>query len=143
VPGGRNSRIDEIQAAVLAVLLPSLAARNDRRRAIHAHYVEALGDRLEFVDAGPGSVGSVAHLCVARSSDRDRLISDLATEGVAAAVHYPLPDHLQPVLAGRPFRHDDLGETERACREVVSLPCFPELGDHEVEHVVDVVKRFA
>lgn len=140
VPGGRNSRMDEIQAAVLRVLLPSLAARNARRRAIRDHYVTELRDRVRFVDASRAGAPGVVHLCVARSTGRDRLVADLHARGVECAVHYPVPDHAQPVLAGARFRAGALAQTERACREVFSLPCFPELTDDEVAAVVAAVR---
>jgi dTDP-4-amino-4,6-dideoxygalactose transaminase len=143
VAGGRNSRIDEIQAAWLRVLLPLLPDRNSRRLGVQARYVDALGDRLDFVGRETGLSQPVAHLCVARSAARDRLLEDLAGAGVAAAVHYPVPDHHQPALQGVPYRHDDLRESERACREVISLPCFPELRDDEVASVIRAVERFA
>ena len=142
IPGGRNSRIDEMQAALLRVLLPLLPDRNDRRRAVYAHYVSALGDRLEFVGNESELARPVTHLCVARSPARDRLIDDLASAGVSAAVHYPIPDHRQAALQAVPFRHEDLRESERACREVMSLPCFPELRDDEVDWVIRAVARF-
>ncbi|MCL6641193.1 MAG: DegT/DnrJ/EryC1/StrS family aminotransferase [Candidatus Rokubacteria bacterium] len=70
----------------------------------------------------------------------DRLVADLHARGVECAVHYPLPDHAQPVLAGARFRAGALTQTERACREVFSLPCFPELTDDEVAAVVAGVR---
>ena len=140
VPGGRNSRMDEIQAALLGVLLPHLDARNERRASIRQHYVAAVGDRLRFVteaaDAQP-----VVHLCVVRSPERDRLQADLAQLGVSCAVHFPTPDHLQPALEGRPHRHDGLAHTVVACDEVLSLPCFPELTDDEVDHVATALVK--
>jgi dTDP-4-amino-4,6-dideoxygalactose transaminase len=142
-PGGRNSRIDEIQAAFLLELIDDLERRNDMRRAIRSRYVHALGSRVSFVEAAPDNRGCAAHLCVMRSSRRDALVEDLASVGVRTAVHYPVPDHLQPALSGVPFRSVALFETERACREVVSLPCFPELREDELERVISMVDRFA
>jgi dTDP-4-amino-4,6-dideoxygalactose transaminase len=140
VAGGRNSRIDELQAAILLEVLPAVDERNRRRSAIREQYEAALGDRVTFV-APPPDTRSATHLCVIRSAERDRLLDEARDHGVACAVHYPVADHRQPVLQGRTFRHDGLAETERACAEVLSLPCFPELGEHEVEQVIEAVRK--
>jgi dTDP-3-amino-2,3,6-trideoxy-4-keto-D-glucose/dTDP-3-amino-3,4,6-trideoxy-alpha-D-glucose/dTDP-2,6-dideoxy-D-kanosamine transaminase len=142
IAGGRNSRIDELQAAFLRELLPGLAERNAQRRAIWSQYVSALSERLHFIDIGRGEgVESTPHLCVARSPRRDDLIADLAADGVHCAIHYPVPDHHQPALLDAVIRHGDLNATERACREVLSLPAFPELREDEICHVIDTVER--
>jgi dTDP-3-amino-2,3,6-trideoxy-4-keto-D-glucose/dTDP-3-amino-3,4,6-trideoxy-alpha-D-glucose/dTDP-2,6-dideoxy-D-kanosamine transaminase len=141
--GGRNSRMDEMQAAMLCELLHDLEARNRRRAAIWSHYTAALSRRVPFVDMHRSGVVAAPHLCVMRSERREQFIGDLAAVGVGTAVHYPVPDHRQRALADAPFRHGDLRTSERACREVVSLPLFPELRDDELERVVAAVDRFA
>jgi dTDP-4-amino-4,6-dideoxygalactose transaminase len=78
-----------------------------------------------------------------RSERRAALAADLASVGIGTGVHYPLPDHQQPVLAGIDFGRAELTVTEQACREVLSLPCFPELRDEEIDHVVASLVRFA
>jgi dTDP-4-amino-4,6-dideoxygalactose transaminase len=140
VEGGRNSRIDEIQAAVLRTLLPTLDAANDRRRAIQARYRDELSGRLELVQDAPGEVTTVAHLVVARSPRRDAVVRELAERGVQAAVHYPIADHRQPTASPGSYRADSLVVTDQACAEVLSLPCFPELGDDEVGMAIDAVR---
>ena len=140
-PGGRNSRIDELQAAVLREFLPCVPGWNDRRARVRSRYVEALGDRLDFVGSSDPRALPATHLCVARADGRDRLREALLSEGIGCEVHYPLPDHRQPALGRRRFRHGDLTETERACREVLSLPCFPTLRDDEVATVIAAVSR--
>ena len=140
VPGGRNSRLDEIQAAFLRVLLPDVLSRNERRAAIRDRYVEALADRVAFVGA-PGDTVPATHLCVVRVSDRDRIVAALSELGVGTAVHFPIPDHRQPTLAERPHRAGGLAVTEQACAEVLSLPCFPELRDDEVDHVIAAFEK--
>ena len=140
LPGGRNSRIDEVQAAVLREFLPCVPEWNGQRARVRSEYIRALGDRLSFVDAGDPRIAPATHLCVVRPPDRDRLRAELVAAGVGAEVHYPVPDHRQPVLQGRCFRHDDLAETERASAEVLSLPCFPALRDDEIERVVAHVR---
>jgi dTDP-4-amino-4,6-dideoxygalactose transaminase len=142
VPGGRNSRIDELQAAVLLALLPHLAERNQRRAHIRRRYVEGLHTTLDFVSQSPGA-HPVVHLCVARAPDRDTLIGRLESLGVMSAVHFPVADHQQPALRDVAFRHDGLTETVRACDDVMSLPCFPELRDDEVDRVIEAVRKAA
>lgn len=139
VPGGRNSRLDEIQAAFLHDLIEDLPRRNDRRAAIRDRYAASFGDRLAFVPALP-ETDPATHLCVVRSADRDRLASDLARRGVATSVHFPIPDHRQPALRSRTFRCGPLDHTEAACDEVLSLPCFPELTEAEIALVISAVE---
>ena len=141
LPGGRNSRIDELQAAVLREFLPCVPQWNDRRARIRGEYVRALGDRIEFVGPSDERMRPATHLCVVRRADRDRLRADLIADGVGVEVHYPTPDHRQPVLEGRAFGRDDLSETESACAEVLSLPCFPSLRDDEIVSVIEAVRN--
>ena len=138
VPGGRNSRMDEIQAGFLRVLLPELPEGNRRRRAILDRYHSEAPASLRFPQETPGSVPS-AHLAVARSSERRRVLGELENLGVTCAVHYPIPDHHQPVVRAATHRHQGLTHTEQACDEVFSLPCFPELEDHEVDRVLEAL----
>jgi dTDP-4-amino-4,6-dideoxygalactose transaminase len=131
---GRNSRLDTLQAALLAAKLPHLDAWNERRRAIAARYDEALADS----DVRPPREASgrrhVYHLYVVESPERDRLRERLLRAGVETAVHYPRPIHHQPAYrelgAGRL-----LPVSERLAAQVVSLPLYPELTDAEVDRV--------
>lgn len=123
--GGRNTRLDTLQAAVLSARLPFLDARNERRRAIAARYADVLP-----LLAGPGSVH---HHAVALVDDRDRVAAALDAAGVATAVHYPWLDTEMPGLGLAPA----LTPQAAARRDrKLSLPCFPELTDVEVDHVV-------
>jgi dTDP-4-amino-4,6-dideoxygalactose transaminase len=132
---GRNSRLDELQAAVLRAKLPHLPRWNARRLAIAAAYGEGLaGCGLQLPPA------SVPHLYVVRTPFRDDLQAELARAGVATDVHYPVPDHRQPWVAGTAAGHVELPETERCCREILTLPCFPEMTDSEVSRVVSSVQ---
>lgn len=140
IAGGRNSRLDEIQAGFLRVLLPDVVGRNERRGAIRARYLDALDGRVSFVPTGAGVVPAT-HLCVVRVPERDAVAAALAELGVATAVHFPIPDHRQPALAGLAHRAGPLVETERACAEVLSLPCFPELRDDEIDQVIAAVDK--
>lgn len=140
--GGCNSRLDELQAAVLRAKLPLLAAHNQRRRTIAQRYNEAFAGLPLIL---PSSLDSdyVAHLYVVRSGRRDALRAHLAGLGVASDIHYPLPDHRQPAYPGARCC-GSLAVTEQACAEALSLPCHPGLGDDEQARVIaDVCSFFA
>jgi dTDP-4-amino-4,6-dideoxygalactose transaminase len=129
---GLNSRLDEIQAAVLRVKLRHLDAENRRRREVAAIYGAALaGGSLTLPFTAPGA-DPAYHQYVVRSARRDSLLDDFARRGVKLLVHYPVPAHAQPAYRSRALRAGSLSETERACREVVSLPMHPHLDDERV-----------
>ena len=136
--GGRNSRLDELQAAFLRVKLARLGDWNAERVAIARRYsdgLDGLGLILpEFVDEE-----YVAHLFVIRVPDRDLLRAHLAQHGIETDVHYPIPDFLQPVRA--PATRTTLPVTERACREVITLPCYPGLSMAQVDRVIACMRR--
>ncbi|MEV4508866.1 DegT/DnrJ/EryC1/StrS family aminotransferase [Dactylosporangium sp. NPDC049525] len=136
----RNSRMDELQAAVLGVKLPHLDAWNARRVAVAARYAATIRHpKLTLPDVAAPS--HVAHLYVLRSTDRDALSSHLRAHGVPHDVHYPVPDHRQPVHGDR-FADLDLPVTERLCAEVLSLPCHPGLDPAEADRVAAVLNVF-
>jgi dTDP-4-amino-4,6-dideoxygalactose transaminase len=135
---GMNSRLDALQAAVLLVKLPWLEGWNERRRSLAMYYREALagvGLRLPVEAEGRRHVH---HLFVVRSPERDVLRARLRERGVETLVHYPQPVQLHPAYRhlARPGR---LERSERAAREVVSLPLYAELTDGEAEAVVSAV----
>src|SRR5690606_14387100 len=131
-----NSRLDELQAAVLRVRLPLLAAANDRRRDIHATYERSDVSELLVNRAGPHFV---AHLAVVRSPERDALRAKFRAAGIATDVHYPIPDHQQPIARGSAVV-SELPVTDRAASEILSIPLFPELSDHEVARIASVLE---
>ena len=140
LPGGSNSRLDELQAAVLRDKLPHLDRHNAQRRSIASRYNRAFAQlplRLPF------SVGDdfVAHLYVVRTSAREPLRAFLAQCGVATDVHYPIADIHQPAV-----RHlhagSSLPASEAACAEAVTLPCFPGMTDEAVGQVIRSVTAF-
>jgi dTDP-4-amino-4,6-dideoxygalactose transaminase len=139
ISGGRNSRLDELQAAMLRVKLPQVDEWNQRRREIALRYRNAGGVRLRIL----GSSGDdyVAHLCVAYADDRRRLQQALASQGVESGIHYPIPDHQQPVLAGTTAARVTLPVTERASKHVLTLPCFAEMTEDEVNRVCQAVQE--
>ena len=140
---GTNSRLDELQAAVLRVKLKYLAAENDTRRRLAARYAELLAGRDLVLPAERPRATHVYHLYVVRSGDRDGLIAHLARSDVRALVHYPIPAHLQPAYHGRLRGADRLPQAEAAARQVLSLPMYPELSVRDVERVAEAIAGFA
>lgn len=134
LPGGRNSRLDELQAAFLCKLLPFLDGRNARRREIGNRYSREI---VHPDIQRPPVAGTeyVAHLYVVQSGGRDALSTHLRDCGVGSDVHYPIPDHRQPMHADR-FASVTLPVTEALCTRVLTLPCFPEMSEAEVDRVV-------
>jgi dTDP-3-amino-2,3,6-trideoxy-4-keto-D-glucose/dTDP-3-amino-3,4,6-trideoxy-alpha-D-glucose/dTDP-2,6-dideoxy-D-kanosamine transaminase len=126
---GKNSRLDEIQAAVLRVRLPRLDELNQRRRDAVRRYAEALlPSVVEMVQDGDDDY--VAHLAVVRTPSRKAFAEGLLARGVHTDVHYPVPDHWQKIIGAPRVR---LPVTEAASRQVLSLPCFPDLEHDELE----------
>ena len=137
IEGGMNSRMDEMQAALLRVKLTHLDAWNRRRREIADRYRDAIVNPAIML---PPSVSDdepradVAHLFVVRTKAREELRTHLAGAGVATDVHYPVPDYGQAAWT-RGRSTPVLERTERACAEVLTLPCYPELTDEEIAAV--------
>jgi aminotransferase EvaB len=136
---GRNSRLDEIQAAVLRVKLPRLDEWNGRRREIARLYDERLAGSDLCLPA-VHSDSYVAHLYVLRSRARDALRDALRAAGCGSDVHYPIPDHRQEAMAGEEWKVGSLPVSEQCCAEALTLPCFPELHDQEVLRVIDALQ---
>ncbi|MFZ6763609.1 DegT/DnrJ/EryC1/StrS family aminotransferase [Pseudoroseomonas sp. WGS1072] len=141
---GVNSRLDEIQAAVLRVRLPLLAAGNARRREIAAAYDAALAGSAIAAPVRRANVEHVYHQYVIRSPQRDELAARLRALGIGTGIHYPVPVHLQEAYLGRtPVGPSGCAETELASREVLSLPIHPELTDRQVETVCAALRVVA
>lgn len=133
--GGRNSRLDEMQAAFLRLMLPLLDGWNCRRRQIANLYSN--GIRHAWIEApAPAGDEFVGHLYVVQTDDRAGLQAHLARAGVGSEVHYPVPDHRQPFFNGA-FDSISLPITETTCSRVLTLPCFPELADDEIAQVIE------
>jgi len=132
--GGRNSRLDELQAAVLAVKLAHVDAEVVRRRGIAATYRAKLSNPAIHVPRRGGESDAL-HLFVVRSRFRDALATHLAAEGIQTDVHYPVPDHRQPAFAAL-FAGVTLPVTECLADEILTLPCHPGMTDQEVQHVI-------
>ncbi len=139
---GRNSRMDELQAAVLRAKLPFLEVDNARRREIGARYDVAFTDLpLQRLTVRPGTI-SAPHLYPVRTPARDRLMGHLSSRGVETSIHYPLPLHLQPAYAFLGGRRGDFPVAEEACETVLSLPLYSRMSEEQVEAVTSGVRDF-
>ena len=136
---GYNSRLDELQAAILGAKLPYLDSWNARRRRLAALYTAALAD-----DAGASTIqvpteaawaAHTYHLYVVRVPERDRVQAGLRERGIATQVHYPVPVHLQEAYQDLGYTPGGIPHTEQAAAEILSLPLYPELTDDDVQYV--------
>jgi len=139
--GGRNSRLDEMQAAVLRVKLDHLDAWNEMRREIALRYNSALVDTSLILPPANVEGEMVYHLYVIRSANRNSLKASLQKLGIGCDIHYPIPDYLQPACADLGYGRGSLPLTEQATSEVLSIPCFAELTDLEIGRVTQSLRR--
>jgi len=139
---GSNSRLDELQAAVLRVKLRYLDEDNGRRIHLANLYIERLAStNLQLPTATQGAK-HVYHQFVVRSARRDALKAHLEAKGINTLIHYPVPVHLQPAYRGKVDGEADLSESERAAQEVLSLPLYPQLSEEALDQVVEAVLAF-
>lgn len=138
--GGRNSRLDEIQAAILMVFLPHLHTDNERRRQIAQRYSTQIVHPWISV---PQCLNDsfVAHLYVIQTSRRDELQKYLMAHGIASDIHYPVADHQQKIMLGS-CSSVHLPATEELAGRVLSLPCYPELRDEEIARVISTLRAW-
>lgn len=140
---GYNSRLDALQAAVLGAKLPHLATWSAKRRENAAFYSEAFADLADvtppFIDPANESIFNQYTIRVAQ---RDALKEHLKAKGIGHSVYYPLPLHLQPCFAYLGYQEGSCPESERASREVLSLPVYPELTRGQRDEVVAAVRSF-
>lgn len=141
LPFGRNSRLDELQAAFLRVQLPFLEKWNERRREIAQHYTEMLSNTGLILPAKRTDQEHVFHLYVVRHRKREVLRRNLLDQGIGCEVHYPIPDHLQVACRDLGYPVGALPISEAASQEVLSLPCFPELTEHEITLVIRAIRN--
>ncbi len=139
---GINSRLDEIQAAILAAKLPHLDAWNRRRRQIAAQYTAGLAGLPVRTPVEAPTGGQVYHLYVIQAAERDRLQAHLAERDIQTLIHYPVPAHLQPAYVGLGYARGSLPVTEHAADAILSLPMYPQLADAEVAAVVAAIREF-
>ncbi len=140
VLGARNSRLDEIQAAILSVFLPKLDEANNRRRTIANFYSTNISSKFVSLPENYGE-NYVAHLYVVRTQWRDELRAHLKSLNIATDIHYPIPDHRQPAIS-KNCSKVNLPITERLSSQVMTLPCYPELTNDEVHRVAQAVNSW-
>ncbi len=138
---GFNSRLDEMQAAILRAKLPHLSNWNERRRAIASRYRQALTSLPVEFASDPESVRSVEHLFVVRVARRDRFRDELEALGVGTQIHYPIPIHLQEAFASLGHGTGRFPVAEKRSTQIASLPLYPEMTDDQVEQVIEAVTK--
>ena len=140
---GYNSRLDALQAAVLLAKLPHLEAWSSARRRNAAYYNDAFAGmsdvRTPFID--PANV-SIYNQYTLRAARRDQLQEHLKKKGIGSSIYYPLPLHLQPCFSYLGYTEGAFPESERAAKEVISLPVYPELTTAQLDEVIGAVREF-
>ncbi len=141
---GANSRMDEVQAAILNVKLPYLDEWTRKRQAIAAFYDRELEGERDWlqIPLAAKPCGHVYHQYTVRAERRDALKQFLGERGIITSVYYPYPLHLLPPLKVFGYKPGDFPEAERAAEEVLSLPCFPQMTKKEMTHVVRSIRDF-
>ena len=137
---GVNSRLDELQAAILRVKLRHLDSGNAARRAIADRYTSALAGTPIQPPSTRAGAEHVFHLYVVEDADREAMRETLAQRGVGSAVHYPLAVHQQSAYAGRIRTSSSMAATEAAVPRILSLPMFPEIPEEDVARVVSTLR---
>jgi len=140
---GTNSRLDTLQAAVLLAKLPHLAAWSGKRREHAAYYTRAFSELPQVTPPAVDPANEhIFHQYTIRAERRDGLQAHLEKEGIGHAVYYPIPLHRQHCFAQLGYKDGSLPEAERASREVLSLPIYPELTRAQLDRVIDAVRGF-
>jgi len=140
---GMNSRLDEMQAAILRIKLRQLEDWNSRRRALAREYDRRLADLPQVVrPVELPRASHVYHLYVVRVPRRDELLEYLNGKGVGAAIHYPKPIHLQEATRYLGYKAGDFPVTEKASQEILSLPIYPELAIDDVDYICQSIAEF-
>jgi dTDP-4-amino-4,6-dideoxygalactose transaminase len=139
---GYNYRMEAIQGAVLGVKLKYLDEWNAARRRHAEVYFRELADSGVRLLAEPAYCKSVFHVFPLFTDQRDELREHLHANGISTGIHYPIPVHLQPGFNNLGYQEGDLPETERVCREVLSVPMYPELATETVTQIAASVRQF-
>ena len=140
---GINSRLDAIQAAILEVKLGSVTTDNARRRTIADRYDSGLAKLPLVLPKRRADTTHVFHQYVIRLAERDVLRNWLHAAGIGTAIHYPVPVHLQPAYRGRlTTGPSGLGVTERAARQILSLPMYPQISEEMIDRVITQIEGF-
>jgi aminotransferase EvaB len=135
VESGYNSRLDELHAAILLTKLPRLEGYIERRRALAQRYAAALADTELVLPSEAEGNRHAYYLYVCRHPQRDAIIAELAKRDIVVNVSYPWPIHLMEGYAALGYEEGDFPETERAAREIFSIPMYPSLSDADQDRV--------
>jgi dTDP-4-amino-4,6-dideoxygalactose transaminase len=139
---GYNSRLDDLQAAILRVKLPHLNKWNQRRAEIARRYSEGLrGLPVELPVTAPGNA-HVFHVYAILTDQRDALQERLTAQGISTLIYYPKPLHLQKVYADQGWHEGEFPVAERVANRILPLPLFPELTEEQIDYVVETIHRF-
>ena len=139
---GGNSRLDEVQAAILRVKLKYLDQWNEQRREKALIYKEKLEGAGVVCPIEKEESSHVYHLFVIRTKQRDGLQTFLKEKGIETLIHYPTPIHLQKAYKDLGYQRGDIPVTERYSREVLSLPFFPEIIESEMDEIAAQITSF-
>lgn len=139
---GFNSRLDEIQAAILRFKLKKLDHWNELRIKIAKKYTDNFSGLDVICPKFENSNKHVFHLYVVRVNDRDNFINYLEKNGIGALIHYPIPIHLQHAYKELNVREGSLPVTEKVSKEIVSIPIYPELEEQEVDYIISKIKEY-
>ena len=139
---GFNYRMEGIQGAVLGIKLKHLPAWTHGRQRVAKRYTELLADTPLQLPREVSFAESVWHLYVVRHPRRDELKKHLEANAVGCMLHYPVPLHLQKCYANLGYQAGDFPHAEKAARECLSLPIYPELTDAQIQRVASVIKDF-
>jgi dTDP-4-amino-4,6-dideoxygalactose transaminase len=139
---GFNSRLDELQAAILMIKMKYLDKWNNRRREIANIYSQGIINPLVTKPSEMPYGKHIYHLYVIRRPDRDGLKNYLEKEAVKTMIHYPIPIHLQEAYKDLNYKESSFPVAEKIAKEIVSLPIFPQLKDEEVKRIVELINRY-
>lgn len=139
---GVNSRLDEMQAALLRVKLGHLKELIKARRAVAGRYLEEIHNPAVLLPGVREGATHVWHLFVVRCQKRDRFQAYLQEKGIRTQIHYPIPPHLQKCYADLGHREGEFPITEQYAKEVLSLPLYNGMTDEEIQYVIDTVNAF-
>ena len=140
---GYNSRLDELQAAILRVKLRHLEDWNERRRALARSYDDKLGQMGVRTPKTLDYARHAYHLYTIEVDDRETVIEELTVAGIGTAVYYPYPLHLLPAMSHLGHKPGDFPVAERAAKRTLAIPIYPEMSPEQVEHVVGVLRELA
>jgi len=139
---GYNTRLDEIQSAILRIKLKHLNAWNDRRRQLAGLYEKALKGTPVQQPKEPAGRKHIYHLYSIQSTNRDALRKHLESRGIATGLHYPVPLHLQQAFASLGHKRGDYPNSETLAKNTLSLPLYPHMSDDDVAYVSEAVREF-